>query len=31
MAGTPIDNAFTANSPPLFGATLNDAFTGKGI
>ena len=30
-AGTPIDNAFTAVNSPLVGASLDVAFTGKGI
>jgi hypothetical protein len=30
-AGTPIDNAFTAVNSPLVGATLDAAFSGKGI
>jgi len=31
MAGTPIDNAFTAIESPLVGASLDAAFSGKGI
>jgi hypothetical protein len=29
--GTPADNAFTAINTPLVGATLDAAFTGKGV